>query len=90
MAQGAVLLLNIAMGAGAAVAAIVGGAIAAYTAVVSFLPRALMLARVAMLALNLAMFANPVGLVIAGIAALVAIAAVVIAAWDPVTEFLGD
>lgn len=90
LAQGAVLLFNIAMGAGAAVAAIVGGAIAAYTAVVSFLPRALMLARVAMLALNLAMFANPVGLVIAGITALVAIAAVVIAAWDPVTEFFGD
>lgn len=90
IAQGVVLLFNIAMGASAVAAAIVGGAITAYTAVVTLMPKALRAAQIAMVLLNLAMFANPVGLVVAGITALVAIAAVVIAAWDPVTEFFSD
>lgn len=90
VAQAAVLLFNITMGAGSAIVATVKGAVVAYTAVMALLPKALALARVAMIALNIAMVANPIGLVVTAIAGLIAIAALVITAWDPVTEFFSD
>lgn len=46
------------------------------------------IARTAMLGLNAAMLANPVGLVIAGIAALIAIGYVLIENWDTVKEYM--
>ncbi len=63
------------------------GAIAAFAFVVGVLPKALALARVAMFALNLAFAISPVGLIIAAITTFIALAAVVITAWNPVTEF---
>ncbi len=65
-------------------------AMAAFMVIMTGLPKALALARVAVLALNLAFAANPVGLVITAIAAFIALAAVVITAWDPVTKFFSE
>lgn len=60
----------------AAIAAVVRGAIVAWTAVQWLL--------------NIAMDANPIGLIILAIAALIAIAAVVIAYWEPISGFFAD
>jgi phage-related protein len=60
----------------AAVAAVVRGAIVAWTAVQWLL--------------NIAMDANPIGLIVLAIAALIAIAAVVIAYWEPISGFFVD
>lgn len=54
------------------------------------LPAILGAMRIAMLLLNIAMFANPVGLMVLGITALIGLAAAVIAAWGPVTKFFSD
>ena len=62
-------------------------ALKAYQFVVTLLPRALVLAKAAMWALNVALNANPIGLIVAGIAALIAVAALVIIAWEPVKNF---
>ena len=63
---------------------------AAFAFITAGIPAVLAGVRIAMLALNLAMFANPVGLIVLGITALIGLAALVIAAWDPVTEFFGE
>ena len=70
--------------------AILKGAMLAYQFIVAGLPKILALARIAILALNIAFAANPVGLVIIAITAFIALAATVITAWDPVTEFFSD
>lgn len=45
---------------------------------------------VAQWAVNAAMLANPIGLVIAGVAALIAIVALIVKHWEPITEFFGS
>ena len=44
-------------------------------------------ARIALLLFNLALWANPVGAVVAAIVGLVAVAALLVASWGPVTDF---
>lgn len=63
---------------------------AAFMFVVTAMPKALAAARVAMLALNLAFTLNPVGLIVAGVTTLIALAALLITAWEPVTKFFND
>ena len=90
LAMAAIVVFKGVMFAVGVVMGTVRGIMAAYFALVIGLPKALALARVAILAFNLAMFANPVGLIVLGIAALIAIAAAVILAWEPVTQFFAD
>ena len=90
LAMAATVIFKGVMFAFGVVVGTVRGIMAAYFALVIGLPKALALARTALLAFNLIMFANPVGLVVASIAALVAIAAAVILAWEPVTQFFAD
>lgn len=54
------------------------------------LARGLALVRTAMLGVNLAMLMNPVGLVIAGIAALIAIGVAMYVYWDEIKQFFLD
>lgn len=59
----------------------------AWNVAVAALPAVLAAARVAILAFNIALWANPIGVVIGAIGALIAIGALLVANWDKVTEF---
>lgn len=73
---------------------LVKGFIVAYVFIVGGIPKVLAAARIAVLAFNLALAANPVGLIVGGIAlfvaALVGMAALIFVAWDPVKDFFID
>lgn len=86
----ATIAVNLATAAFSVVLGTIKAAALAYAFVIAGLPKILAAARIAVLALNLAFYANPVGLVIAAIAAFIALAALVITAWDPVTKFFAD
>ena len=74
----------------AAVLAIAKGAMAAYTAVVTGVKVALGFAKGAMALFNAVMLANPIGLVIAAVAGLIAIGYLLISNWDTVKDwFIG-
>lgn len=90
LAAAASVIFNIITGTIAITLGLVKGGILAFGLIMAGLPKILALARIAMLALNIAFAANPVGLVVTAIAAFIALAAVVITAWDPVTEFFSD
>lgn len=87
VASVATLALNLVTGTLGATIALVKGAAIAYAAVMGGLPKVLAAARVAMLALNVAFAANPVGFVITAVTTFIGLAAAVITAWNPVTEF---
>lgn len=76
-----------------AVAAATTGTITAATWLWSFaaggVTKALVTLRAAVLALNLVMYANPIGLVIAAIAALSAVVAAAVIYWDDITAAVG-
>lgn len=59
----------------------------AWSTATAAMPAILATARAAMLAFNIVLWANPIGVVIGAITALVAIAALLIANWDKVTAF---
>ncbi len=93
VAAGATLLFNLFVGAGKIILIAAKGAIKAYTLVMGKLPKVLASARAAMLALNLAFAANPIGLIVMGVLLFIGLAATLIRKWKPVTEFfnnLGD
>lgn len=77
-------VVNVAFGLGLA---IITGAIAAFAFIVAGLPKVLAAARLGMLLLNLAFFANPIGLVVAAIGIFIGLAALLFVAWDPVKQF---
>lgn len=90
VASVATLALNLVTGTLGATIALVKGAAIAYAAVMGGIPKVLAAARVAMLALNIAFAANPVGFVITAITTFIGLAAAVITAWNPVTEFFDN
>lgn len=57
---------------------------------VAAMPAMLATARAALLAFNLVLWANPIGVVIAAITALIAIGALLVANWDTIGEFFVD
>lgn len=63
---------------------------AAFSKLILGLPAAIALVKVAMVALNLVFAVSPIGLLVAGIAALVGLAAAVIIHWEPVKAFFND
>lgn len=65
-------------------------AMLAWNAAAAAMPAILATVRAAMLALNIVMAVNPVGLIVTAIGALIAIAAVLIASWGPVSGFFSD
>lgn len=92
LAQKFPLLTKVIVGTAAALIAIKVAAIAggyAWTFLVGGVlqvTKVLKMARTAMLLMNAAMFANPIGLIIAGIAALIAIGYVLVKNWDTVKD----
>lgn len=62
----------------------------AWNAATAAMPAVLATARAAMLAFNIALWANPIGVVVAAVVALVGVAALLIANWDKVTAFFVD
>ncbi len=86
----ATLAFNVVMTTFSVTLGLIKGAIIAYGLAVAAVPKILAAARVAVLALNLVFAASPIGLVVTAIAAFIALAAAVIVAWDPVTEFFKD
>lgn len=90
IAAAATIVFNAASFALGATVAVLKGAFAAYTFIAAALPKVLALAKAATLALNIAFAANPIGLMVIAIAALIAIGAAVIVAWDPVKQFFID
>lgn len=87
VAQVATVAFNVVNLTLAATMAIIKGATAAYALVVGGLPKVLAAARIAVLALNIAMRANPIGILITLVGGLVAAAATLSTAWEPVKEF---
>lgn len=66
------------------------GVMVAYQVVAAALPGILGALRVAILAVNIAFAANPIGLIVTAIGLLAAGATALILAWDPVKEFFSD
>lgn len=62
----------------------------AWAAATAAMPAILATARAAMLAFNIALWANPIGVVVGGIAALIAIGGLLIANWDKVSAFFSE
>ena len=89
-ASAAIAALKLASATLTATIGLLKAATIAYSTIVTGLPKALAAARIAMIALNAAFAANPVGLVIKAISIFVGLAATVITAWQPVTEFFED
>lgn len=83
-------VFSLAVKAGTAALVVMNVAFKAWMFITKALPAVLAAVRIAMLALNIAMFANPVGLVVAGVTALIALAAALITAWGPVTDFFDE
>lgn len=90
VAAGVMLAFNLVTGAMGLAVGLANGAVLIYAATIAGLPAALALARVAMLALNIAFTANPIGLIITAIGLFIGLAAIVITAWEPVTKFFSD
>lgn len=85
--EAAIMVTRIAlMGVSAATWA-VSGAMTAYSAIVKAWPAISAAASAAMWVLNLAMNANPVGLLVLGFAALIALGGLIYLAWEPVGNF---
>lgn len=62
----------------------------AFVLVVGVLPKMLAAIRIAMLALNIAFRASPIGLLVTAISALVGLGALFVSAWEPVSSFFVD
>lgn len=84
----AIVLTKAAILAKAAAIAIVNGAMVAWNAVVAVFNGIMAAARVAVLLFNLALYANPIGLVIAAVVALIAVLAAVIIYWDDLKAWM--
>jgi TP901 family phage tail tape measure protein len=83
-------LLTVIMGASSMVMVAWGVLVLAKTAVVAALTSGLTFLRGAMLAVNIAMYANPIGLIVAGIAAAVIAVGALIYYWDDLKATMGE
>jgi hypothetical protein len=90
LAAVATIAFQLASGLLTATLVTLNAATGAYALIVGALPKVLAAARIAMLALNLAFAANPVGFLVTAFAALVALAGGIMVAWDPVKKFFND
>lgn len=84
-----VLLTNTAIAAAVIGAKAIAAAQWAWAAATGAMSTVLATARAAMLALNIAMYANPIGVVIAAVVALTAAVVAAVAYWDDITAAIG-